>query len=243
MAGVFNTLNNNRRSIFVSLLVYLGVFGSLIIFSINTPKQEEYDGFLVDFEDLEDLILPDVEKIDDSEPIDDNRLNIAVNEALESNPTSNPYDYYDMEEQTDDYKEQLIKNALSEEDYEEYVDKEYEYDVNEFKETEVIKPKENKDQKETNFQGETFIKYNLKNRHERKLIIPTYKCEGYGKVIVKIVVNQNGKVTKAEIIKSTENNDCLNNAALNSAKKSLFDKNINAPNKQTGTISYTFMKQ
>ena len=107
-----------------------------------------------------------------------------------------------------------------------------------------VKPETKNEKKESNYQGATYIKYNLKDRHDRKLIIPTYKCEGYGKVVVKIIVNKSGKVIKAEIISSSANgSDCLNNAALSSAKKSLFDKNINAPIKQTGTISYTFKEQ
>ena len=243
MANIISILDNHKKSIFYSILIYLVIFSFLIVSSINTPIIEEYDGFLVDFEDLEQLELPKL--IDNNEnTIDDNRLNIAVNEALKDNPTSNPYDYYNMEEQSDDYKDELIKNALSDEEYDEYINKEYEYDVEEFKKDEPKPENKKQEKKELNYQGATYIKYNLKNRHDRKLIIPTYKCEGYGKVVVKIVVNKLGKVTKAEIISSSANgSDCLNNAALSSAKKSLFDKNINAPDKQTGTISYTFKEQ
>ncbi len=243
MAKIISILDKHKKSIFISLLIYLVIFSFLIASSIKTPIPEEYDGFLVDFEDLEQLELPILTDVNKDNSIDDNKLNVAVNEALKDKPTSNPYDYYNMEEQSDDYKNELIKNALSEEEYDEYINKDYEYDVEDFKNDEV-KNEVKKEKKESNYQGATYIKYNLKDRHDRKLIIPTYKCEGYGKVVVKIVVNKLGKVTKAEIISSSANgSDCLNNAALSSAKNSIFDKNINAPNKQTGTISYTFKEQ
>ncbi len=243
MAGILSILDNHKKSIFISILVYLVIFSFLIVSSIKTPIFEEYDGFLVDFEDLEELELPKLIDVNNENNIDDNKLNIAVNEALKDNPTSNPYDYYNIDEQSDDYKDELIKNALSDEEYDEYINKEYEYDVEEYKKEE-IKHDNKEEKKETNYQGATYIKYNLKNRHDRKLIIPTYKCEGYGKVVVKIVVNKLGKVIKTEIISSSANgSDCLNNAALSSAKSSTFDKNINAPDKQTGTISYTFKEQ
>lgn len=243
MGNIISILNSRKKSIFISLIVYLLLFLVLIVSSINTPIYEEYDGFLVDFEDFEDLELPKLNDINDPNNIDDNRLNIAVNEALKDNPTSNPYDYYNMEEQSEDYKDELIKNALSDEEYDKYIDKEYEYDIEEIKE-EQTSEKNEKQKKEQNYQGATYIRYNLKDRHERKLIIPTYKCEGYGKVVVKIAVNKLGKVIKTEIISSSANStDCLKEAALSSAKNSLFDKNINAPEKQTGTISYTFKQQ
>lgn len=242
MNKLISILNTHKKSIFFSLLIYLVIFIALIITSIKTPLTDEYDGFLVDFEDLEQLELPKIENIDKENNIDDNRLNIAVNEALKDNPTTNPYDYYNMDEQSDDYKNELIKNALSEEEYDELINKEYEYNVEDLKPEEKIETKK-EEKKETNYQGATYIKYNLKDRHDRKLIIPTYKCEGYGKVVVKIVVNKEGRVINTEIISNSNNNDCLIDAAIQSAKNSLFDKNINAPNKQTGTISYTFKEQ
>jgi len=243
MIKILSILDKHKKSIFISVLIYLAVFMFLIASSIKTPIKEEYDGFLVDFEDLEQLELPKQTDLKSENTIDDKRLNIAVNEALKDKPTSNPYDYYNMEEQSDEYKEELIKNALSEEEYDEYKNKDYEYDVKEYKKEEK-KPKQKIVKKETNYQGATYIKYNLKDRHDRKLIIPTYKCEGYGKVVVKIIVNKLGKVVKAEIISSSANgSDCLNSTALSSAKNSTFDKNIDAPDKQTGTISYTFKEQ
>ncbi len=243
MKRIISILNNNKKSIFISLVVYSSFFLLLIVFEISSPKIEVYEGFLVDFEDEEKIELPKIEETQNEELIDDNRLNVAVNEALKSNPTSNPYDFYNMEEQSDKYKNELIKNSLSEQEYSDYINKNYEYNEKEIVEEKKIEQKKvEPPNKNANYQGATYIKYNLKDRHDTKLIVPTYKCEGYGKVVVKIVVNKLGKVINAEII-SADNNSCLKETALNSALNTLFDKNINAPEKQTGTISYTFMQQ
>ena len=246
--NIFSSLNKHKKSIFYTLIVYSVLLLALISLGIKSPpKQAEIDGFEVDFEDEEEMELPKIDKNLNEDFIDDKRLNVAVNEALKDNPVSNPYDFYDMPEQSEDYKQQLIKEALSPEEYDKYFNKDDNYSPEELEDDTSAPQKEEtkteKNDKKTNYQGATYIKYNLKNRHERKLIIPTYKCEGFGKVVVKISVNRNGRVTKAEIISSSSNNSCLNSTAIEAARNSTFDKNIDAPEHQTGTISYTFMPQ
>ena len=87
MAKILSILDNHKKSIFISILVYLVIFSFLIVSSIKTPIYDEYDGFLVNFEDLQELELPKTIDVNDKNNIDDNKLNIAVNEALKDNPT------------------------------------------------------------------------------------------------------------------------------------------------------------
>ncbi len=252
MKHLLDILNKQKKAVFITLFIYAVIFIVLLAYQIKVPvKQDEIDGFEVDFEQDEELTLPKIDNNLKEDFIDDKRLNVAVNEALKDNPISNPYDFYNMQEQSDEYKQQLIKEALSPEEYDKYIkDKDntptnVDDEISDYSEPEMQEQNndnKNKNDKQ-NYQGATYIKYNLKDRYEQKLIIPTYKCEGYGKVLVKIYVNKKGDVTKATVISSSNENDCLNKTAINAALNSKFDENINAPEKQVGTISYTFMPQ
>lgn len=70
----------------------------------------------------------------------------------------------------------------------------------------------------------------------------TQDCNESGIVVVKIEVDQNGKVTKATPgMKGTTNSaSCLLQPAKQAALATLFNRDANAPVKQTGTIIYQF---
>ena len=58
---------------------------------------------------------------------------------------------------------------------------------------------------------------------------------------MKIWVDRDGKVTNARIDgKTNTSNKNLQNLALKAAKKATFNSNPNAPENQTGTITYIF---
>lgn len=83
------------------------------------------------------------------------------------------------------------------------------------------------------------IYYSLQNRTHDYLPIPIYLCETEGKVVVNIVVNGYGKVTKASInSSSTTLNECLTEHALEYAKEARF--NGAEKNSQIGTITFIF---
>ncbi len=69
---------------------------------------------------------------------------------------------------------------------------------------------------------------------------PIYTCNGSGKVVVKIEVNQNGYITDAKIDKrkSTTRNECLFDNALNYAREALFSSSD--IKEQKGSITYYF---
>ena len=244
MSSFFNTIGAHKKSIFYSLLIYIILFVILIYSGISTPKIQEQVEFFFDFSQQEEPLKqeqqPDINKDD---LMSDERINVAVNEALKDNPLSNPYDYYDMPEQSDEYKEQLIKDAMKDE-YDEYANKEYKVDDSYY--ADVNKPKANKEDKnenKNNYQGATFVRYYLKDRHERRLIVPTYACEQSGKVTVQITVNKGGLVTKVELKNANGSAQCLIDAAIDAAKRSSFKRSSNAPERQIGSISYTFKQQ
>ncbi|MFI3262450.1 MAG: TonB family protein [Rikenellaceae bacterium] len=93
-------------------------------------------------------------------------------------------------------------------------------------------------------QGNVTVEYDLPGRYATVLPVPAYKCEDGGKVIISIVVNNNGDVINASVkASSSSKTDCIATMALDAAKKSRFDVNAKAVSKQEGTITYLFLAQ
>lgn len=70
---------------------------------------------------------------------------------------------------------------------------------------------------------------------------PRYNVQESGIVVVRVVVNQYGDVTTAQIADGTTvHSSELRQAAINAAKESHFNQDINAPAVQEGTITYKF---
>jgi hypothetical protein len=102
------------------------------------------------------------------------------------------------------------------------------------------KPEE---KKPSYYKGPTRISYFLEGRTDRYINIPVYKCQGSGSVVVNIIVNQEGQVISTSVASSNTTEECIINTALQSAGISLFNIDMNAPAKQSGTISYEFVAQ
>ena len=95
-----------------------------------------------------------------------------------------------------------------------------------------------------NYKGPTRIEYSLENRTHTYLPIPIYKCQGAGKITLRIEVTPNGSVEKAIVLVSESVTDeCLIETAINSAYITKFNSNINAPRVQTGTLTFHFVAQ
>lgn len=96
----------------------------------------------------------------------------------------------------------------------------------------------------TVYVGKSSVSYNIKGRYKTYLPIPVYKCEFGGKVVVAVVVNRQGRVIKAEIVDAESNkDDTLREVAADAALKSEFNADEKAPERQSGTITYNFVKQ
>ncbi len=77
------------------------------------------------------------------------------------------------------------------------------------------------------------------------LPMPDYSARDQGRVIIEIVVDQQGKVTSASYRSkgSTTQNSSLVNSALRAARQARFNVDENAPLSQRGTITYNFRMQ
>jgi len=89
----------------------------------------------------------------------------------------------------------------------------------------------------------TGISYSLSGRKATSTPKPNYPGREEGKVVVKITVDQNGRVTQAEPGQrgTTAMNPDLLDAAKKAALQARFNVDNDAPAFQTGTITYTFI--
>lgn len=90
----------------------------------------------------------------------------------------------------------------------------------------------------------TTITYRLVDRKAMQLPNPVYTCDGSGKVVIAIEVNELGKVIHASYSKSTSttSNECLIDSALEYARQARFTTD-GSKTKQLGTITYNFPGQ
>ncbi len=102
---------------------------------------------------------------------------------------------------------------------------------------------ETSDSQDVKAKGRVTVSFSLTNpvRTSRRLIVPAYRCEGGGEVVVDITVNQGGEVTSARVASGGDN--CMRETALAAAKRSLFNIDPSAPQRQEGTITYIFIPQ
>lgn len=95
------------------------------------------------------------------------------------------------------------------------------------------------------YQGPTRIYYDLPGRNHTYLPIPIYKCQGSGKIVLVIEVNQRGYVESAIVSQEamTVNDECLEETAIAAALASRFEPNLNGPRIQKGLLTYIFVAQ
>ena len=204
---------------------------------------EESPDNLQDKEKLIELPVKDIEQVLQG---DEELLNIARNLANKPDIQIDPEDYIDK------VKEELIESGKLGADN--YIDewkrlKEAAEDEklafeNRTDESEEEEPMES-EVMAANYQGPTRIYYNLEGRNHTYLPIPIYKCEGSGKIVMAILVNQKGVVEEARIIEteSTTTDWCLEETSVITALISRFNPDIYSPKIQAGTLTYHFVAQ
>lgn len=102
------------------------------------------------------------------------------------------------------------------------------------------KPREQQDSKYT---GGVTVRFSFKDpvRTKRELIIPAYKHDTGGQVVVAVVLNQGGEVISARV--TSGGDERMREEALKAARASLFNIDNTAPARHSGTITYTFIPQ
>lgn len=242
-----------------------GILGTVIIhlvaaiifmsFQISSLHNEIRDMFQVGIVPDEEILPANKEKLIELPATsvekvlqgDEEMLNIARNLANKGDQKINPDDYIDM------VKEELIKSGKLGKDN--YIDEQKRLNAMNGEEDlstrekdtsglDIDKPDKSQEMA-ANYKGPTRIYYNLEGRTHTYLPIPIYKCQGAGKVVMAIQVNQKGIVEKALVIEneSTTADPCLVETAVSTALISRFNTDINSPKIQNGTLTYHFVAQ
>jgi len=228
------------------------IFMSFKLQSLKT-KEKQVEKFEIEFAAIEEKKVAEkrpelpptsVENIlhDDVE-----MLNIARNLSSKSEEKIDPNDYVNKVKDeliksgklgTDNFIDGKKGNNLATEDDQFALKDQLEKEKKEEKATDSQKMA-------ANFQGPTRIYYDLQGRNHTYLPIPIYKCQGSGKVVLLIEVNQRGNVENASVVEdqSTTRDECLLETAVGTALISRFESNLNAPKIQKGTLTYIFVAQ
>ncbi len=88
------------------------------------------------------------------------------------------------------------------------------------------------------------IEYSLSGRQANYLPLPDYTTQATGRVVVQITVNRRGQVIRASAGArgTTTTNQTLHRLAEEAARRARFDLKADAPEEQTGTITYNFIR-
>jgi hypothetical protein len=242
-----------QKAILGTIIIHLIaaiIFISLQLNSLEKKISRQYEVELAPAEPVAKKEEPKLEAATSVEKIfkgDEEMLNIA------KNISSKPSEKIDKSDYINQVKEELIKSGKL--GVNNYIDDQKKINESGGDEN-ILAPKDTIGQKSVkkpdksqqmaaNFKGATRIYYDLLGRNHLYLPIPIYKCQGSGKVVLSIEVDQNGVVQKAQIAEreSTVTDPCLIETAVNTALVSRFNPDANSPRIQIGTLTYQFVAQ
>lgn len=249
MDSFLTYIEKHHVGILTTIIFHLLLITILLIFQLNTNKPKQETQVVLDFalpEDVKkqvDKTIEEIKKQSTHEFLKDLQQeylgrNIAVNTADNEADKS-------IDKMVHDIKNEMnIKDPTPTSTNQSHAPTDQPKNM---ETAEVTKPgyTVNSKGEHVYYKGPTTASYYLEGRNDIYFPIPVYKCEGSGKVVLDILVDQSGFVISA-IINKTESKiteDCLMDAAVNSALTSRFEPKSNAPGKQKGKISYIFIKQ
>ena len=228
-----------------TLVFHILLVATFLLAEVDMKGNVKEEALLIEFPD----ILPEMEEVkqeDDSnqdDPLENNIserfTNIAANRMATENVTRSAEEFLN-----DDYLKEVEAAKKLRSDVKQQLSKEI-VDINDIKmpveTTEGLNPDSVKNK---NYTGESNIVYYLDNRYHLSLPIPVYLTQSGGKVIVDIVVNQQGNVVEATPRADRKLRDeQIYLYARAAALRTIFNADFNAPVAQKGTIHYTFVPQ
>lgn len=228
-------ISENIHGVLGTIIFHLLLLIAFLGIKISTFDMSFREMILIDIEE----IIEEKQQEKKIEEIKKNVLMPQLSEEVRRNIAVNAAEEIEEEISTEKYIEQL-KQELNitdpPETWKDDLEAEYREKLEEEEETENIK--------EQQYTGETNVSYFLKKRRG-KLYIPVYKCQGGGKVVVDIIVDQKGKVigTSINTNESLTDDECLLKEAANAAIRSRFNADYDAPGRQKGYITYLFVPQ
>ncbi|WP_299313440.1 hypothetical protein [uncultured Aquimarina sp.] len=227
-------IEKHKALIITSMLMGIFVLSLYNINMVNKKKQQSEIMMEIPEELMEELTRkeePEATPEEERELIASKRTHDAFNEDFED---------------SEDFEQRIKSLTETEETTEETSNNEQltegQEAINEDITTEEV-PEDKKEEKpipeEVNNRNSS-VTFTLKGREKKDIPNPIYTCNGSGKVVVKIEVNQNGYVIDAKIDKkkSSTRNECLFDNALDYAQDALFSSS--ELKEQKGYITYYF---
>lgn len=243
MKTVVEIYRQNIYGVIGTLVFHILLFGFFLLTSIeikkNIVEEQIIIEFPVEFEDIKEI---QEDALNESSNSPDNLTNLASNRLSAKSQTSTVSNdkFFDNNYQ-DELKEaqnlvanvnkQLAKEKIKIEDIKMPV--------------QTVEEGKNPDSvKNVVYSGESNIVYYLENRYHTSLPIPIYLSQGGGKVIVDIIVDRSGNVTKAIPRNDSKIKDEMTFIyARIAAERTKFNADQTAPAQQKGTIHYNFKSQ
>jgi hypothetical protein len=230
--------NENLNGILGTIAIHFLFAIFLLSANINALDDKMETPIMIEFSEKKFDLDKEIEKLAvEKQQLLDQIAKQELGEKLKDIPV-NVKSKIDQQLNPDDYLKEF-KNQIGIEDPIEKTDEKTDLNIQEKQE---VKKEE---KKPSNYQGPTTISFELEGRTERYLHLPVYLCERSGKVVVDIKVDQQGNVVAAIINTglSLIQDECLFQAALNSARRSRFNTDYKKPARQDGNISYVFKPQ
>jgi len=237
----------NIYGVIGTLVFHIFVVLAFLLADVDMKGSTKEEILIIEFPDVPEMIQPEEieqeqEMINESES--DNteylqRTNAASNQLASENTTTSAEEFFD-----DEYLKEIEAAKKLVSDVSNQLSKEI-IDINEIEmpveTTEGLTPDSIKN---VIYAGESNITYYLENRYHISLPIPLYLAQGGGKVIVDIVVNNQGKVVRAIPRKNNNIRDeQIFLYAEAASLRTIFNMDANAVSGQKGTIHYTFIAQ
>ncbi|MCL3780480.1 TonB family protein [Prolixibacteraceae bacterium JC049] len=234
------TYRKNINAIIGTLIFHILLLATFILAGVNESGYFKEEGIVIDFEEIPDIAIPEEEKEQEQsdnteegeEPNMQSMSNRAINKAAPKTKDKVLNDDFMKEIEAAQKLAADVSNQLKKE----IVDID-DMPMPEVKNDEPDSPKNNV----INY-GESRNFYELKDRYHTRFFIPTYLAQKGGVIVVDIVVNRNGRVISA-IVRNAEKHPELARYAKSASMRSRFNKSAEAPEKQRGTITYTFVAQ
>jgi hypothetical protein len=245
--GIKKSVRKNLVAILYTLIFHLVILIILIFVRVEGLRNDQELGIRLEFEEKSvEEILAEKELNIPPEWLEEviRQREASSNRAVNLNAENR----LSEEISTDDYVKDLldqIEMARNQEDREKLEELQAILASADF-----VPPSEDQDEHEQGeYAGPTNITYEFLEeprwRGKVDLTIPVYRCQGSGRVRVKIVVGRDGAVLSGEIEEPIEGKDrvCFADAAIAAALSSRFRIEINAPEKQLAVITYSFIAQ
>jgi len=231
-----------------TIIVHLLLAILFMLIKLSTTYQERQEAIIIDFESTPEE--PELIEVEVPDRIAEMYNNEEFWTNIARNLSSQTEEEFDIEDYIDKIKQELMESGeISEQNYLDELRQRLEEGTHagetEFRDLEDSKEEITANEMAAAYSGPTRIYYVLEGRTHRYLPLPIYKCEGSGKVVLDIVVDQRGFVLSAEVIQEESSTDdyCLHDMAKDAALRTRFNLDLSAPARQQGLITYHFVAQ